>query len=216
MPRRIEELTDRDWLATRLGRGDTQAAVAQSLGCDQSTVSRAAGIHGLRIHRPDLDPDRVVDLYQQGHSLEAVAEQVSAGIRTVRRVLVDAGVPIRSRASRPAPLNDPSWLQQRHHGPDGTIGRIADELGCDPQTVRRALDRHHISRVVHDTAPDDQLRDHDWLAARYLHDRMSLADIAELVGRPRQSVSRALRRAGIPTRPAGSGTARPATRRHHR
>lgn len=201
-------LHDPEWVAARLRDGATQTEIAAEVGCDPSTVSKLVERHGLRHLMGIPEPLPAADILEAndaGESAAAIARRFGVGAGRVRTVLLAHG---RTRpAVRPAELDDRRWLVGRHHGRRMTLTAIAVELGCDTQTVSRAMRRLDVEVVQHSQAPNDQLVDARWLRRHYVDHGLSLADISRIVGRPRQAVSRALHRAGIPTRPAGSAGA---------
>jgi hypothetical protein len=69
-------------------------------GINRSTIQDHLKRQGVRRRRTKLnaaDLEKVVGLYHQGSTIEAIGPEVRAGASTVRRALVKAGVEIRRR-----------------------------------------------------------------------------------------------------------------------
>lgn len=82
---------------------------------------------------------------------------------------------------------------------------LASEYGVGKQTVLRALQvtdtpRRPVGRAARIDVDDG------WLRRRYLVEKATIIEIAAELGCSNQSVSRYLKRAGIPARPRGSGS----------
>ena len=87
-------------------------------------------------------------------------------------------------------LADRAWLTRRYVSDRASIRDIAAELGCSTYQVAQALIRHGIPRRARgDRARDAgqqvayrQLGDREFLLCRYVTDRMTIQQIADLVG----------------------------------
>lgn len=95
-------------------------------------------------------------------------------------------------------LHDAEWLRTQHLTHERSITDIATGIGCSREAVRTALRRFGI-RESH-RRPVEHLRDASWLHQRYEVDRMSTAQIADLLGCAKPTVRAALIRAGIQRR----------------
>jgi hypothetical protein len=109
-----------------------------------------------------------------------------------------------------ATLADGVWLTKRYVTDLASIRDIAGELGCSKHTVTKALIRQGIPRrpvgwPTGDGTQDAclQLRDGDFLLGRYVHDRMTIQQVADLVGCGVDRVREALREHEIPVRWVG-------------
>src|SRR5664280_391157 len=107
-------------------------------------------------------------------------------------------------------LADGVWLTKRYVTDLASIRDIAGELGCSTYMVTQALIRHGIPRrpvgwPTGDETQDTylQLQDRDFLLGRYVHDRMTIQQIADLVGCGVDRVRKALREHEIPVRWVG-------------
>jgi hypothetical protein len=87
-----------------------------------------------------------------------------------------------------------------------TVSDIATQLGCHPDTVRRALVAAGIPRTG-PTHPRRRrfpaLADQDWLRRRYLAEHASLPELAGEIGCSMRAVRNALAEARVPMRPQG-------------
>ena len=113
-----------------------------------------------------------------------------------------------SKATKYPELDDRAWLTGRYVTDGASLAAIADEVGCSPKTVGDALARHGIPIRPSNPQRPDKLDDAAWLTGRYVTDGASLAAIADEVGCSPTTVSAALTRHDIPTRPA-NGASRP-------
>jgi hypothetical protein len=108
-------------------------------------------------------------------------------------------------------LADRAWLTRRYVSDRASIRDIAAELGCSTYLVTQALIRHGIPRRARgDRARDAgqqvayrQLGDREFLLCRYVTDRMTIQQIADLVGCGVSRVRQALADHKIPVRWVG-------------
>jgi hypothetical protein len=112
-------------------------------------------------------------------------------------------------------LADRAWLARRYVRDLASIRDIAGELGCSTHLVTQALIRHGIprrpvgspkgtlSRDADQQAAYQQLRDRDFLLRRYVEDRMTIQQIADLAGCGVGTVRKALGDHEIPVRWVG-------------
>jgi len=110
---------------------------------------------------------------------------------------------------------DRDWLARRYVRDLASIRDIAGELGCSTYLVSQALIRHGIPRrpvgspkgvPLRDAgqqAACQQLQDRDFLLHRYVEDRMTIQQIADLVGCGVGRVRKALGEHEIPVRWVG-------------
>lgn len=100
-------------------------------------------------------------------------------------------------------LHDADWLRHEYVELGRTLTDIARDVGCTRQAVGLAVQAFGL-REWRVPDPIAQLRDVDWLRARYVEDRLTIAQIATVVGCTAPPVREALIRAGIERR-RGSG-----------
>lgn len=106
-------------------------------------------------------------------------------------------------------LQDREWLASRYVEQTQSADNIAQELGCTKYAVYHALKKHGIEKRAH-TSRFPQLNDKEWLREHYVDKRLSLPEIAELVGSTVGNVHAHLKSAGIPTRDRKEGLRRDA------
>lgn len=105
--------------------------------------------------------------------------------------------------ARPAQLDDHAWLSAEYETEGRSSYDLADELGCDPWTVRKALARLGIPlRPAGRRRADMRLYDRAWLDTEYTANRRSCIEIAGQLGCDEASVITALRNLGIDRRKA--------------
>jgi DNA-directed RNA polymerase specialized sigma24 family protein len=212
--RRPAALDDPDALAELyLGRGLSLRAVAADLGCSRKAVGAALERHGIARRRPshhpvELDSRRWLRhaYLGQGRSAHSIAAELGCSPKVVVSALHRLRIPTRpKRPQTSARLGDGEWLRQRYGDERMSIVAVANELGCSPGAVRRALHRHDIDVRPYGAPRIDQLYDVAWL--RRARKRFTPAQMADRLGCSEVTVRSALWRSGIPP---GRGTpARP-------
>jgi len=118
--------------------GVSTAVLAKRCGVSVDTVRRHARLAGVEAGEwasPQDDVDEIVGLYEQGESIVDIAGQLGLGHRKVRRVLVDAGMTIRSPGHRPR-LDGRRVEIERLRGQGWSYARIGQQLGVGKSTVR--------------------------------------------------------------------------------
>lgn len=205
-------LSDREWLHRRyVTEGATQREIADEVGAEQSSVSkalRAAGIQARPSHPRPAHPllaDR--EWLHQRYVIErktqaAIARELDVTPSAVRVGLARVG--IESDGPRPARREDPrlhdrDWLVANYLETSATLLDVAAELGVGRQRVVSALEAVGLStkpRGWH-TAADPRLEDAEWLREARLADRRSLLDIADELDATPNAVVDALRVHGI-------------------
>lgn len=140
-----------DWLRREyLERGRSQQDLADELGCNSTTISRAIARHGLQraVVIPLLaDGDWLREKYASGLTHAQIAAEVGCAASAVTYAMRRHG--IRSRPAARAPtypeLHDPKWLEERLAA-GATSASIARELGCHYNTAQQAVRRHRSAR----------------------------------------------------------------------
>lgn len=174
------------------------------LVCAPSTVGDALRRFGIR-KRPaeprvgSVPSEWLRAVYvDDGRSLTDVASEVGVAPPTIRRALVEAGIPIRQE-QRPPELDDRAWCEERQGESPKELARI---LGCTAETVRRAMRRHGLRPLSGaDDLPYPELGDASWLAARHHGDGLTHREIAATLGCARSAVTQAMHRLGVESRP---------------
>ncbi len=149
------QLDDPGWLTRRyVTDGESQADIADEVGCSRSAVSAALTRHGIPT-RPAGPPSRHRQLDDRswltrryvtdGASQADIADEVGCDPSTVSAALTRHGIPTRlAGRPRPGQLDDPGWLTRRYVTDGASTRAIADEVGCSPSAVSAALTRHGI------------------------------------------------------------------------
>ena len=132
-----------------IGQQLTIKEVGEKLGCSGRTVSEWLDRHDIKPlykRREWLDKQyNQNDLY-----IKEIAEKADASIKTIVEWLDKLGV--RSEEDLPAdyaedkPWHDPDRLEELYHGEELSAKRVADVMGCSPQTVRHWLIEFGIDR----------------------------------------------------------------------
>lgn len=201
---------DEAWLRKQyciLGRSPRE--IGERFDGHKDTIHRWLKRHGIGAdERPWRDEDRLRELYHgQSMGLDDVASEVNASVPTVLKWMDEYGIERRSAGEYQTPekLKDAGWLRERYDEAGGWTKKIADELGCSPGTVRRALDRHGIERqnpreLSH--RAKRVLPHKTRLRQLYVVEKRSRPDIGELLGCAQQTVGRWLSHHGIESRSA--------------
>jgi transposase len=144
-PWRDEELLRQKYIDERMSCPE----IAEELGCSGRTVDkwrRRYGINPLYKRRDWLDEQ----YNEKDRYIVEIAEETRGSRRTVAEWLDKLGV--RTAEDRPAdyndekPWHDPERLRELYHGEELSAARVADEMGCSPQTVRHWLIEFGIER----------------------------------------------------------------------
>lgn len=203
MPSPYRQLNDAVWLRTEyLERGRTAADIAAEVGCPHKAVDRALRRHEIRRppHRTlaDVPTDWLREQYvQRQRSIIDIAAEVGLSRTAVRRALDEAGIPI-ATGRLPAELDDREWLAGQGAVTNADLAR---RLGCSPEAVSRARQRHGLLVGVMRSLKYPQLDDRAWLEERYDTIGMTQAQIAAEVGCSRSAVALAMDRLGVAARP---------------
>ncbi|MCL2483711.1 MAG: hypothetical protein FWF43_09930 [Propionibacteriaceae bacterium] len=118
--------------------GVPTTVLAKRCGVSRDTIRRhakRAGVEAGEWAIPQDDVDHIVELYGQREPIVDIAGQLGLGHRKVRRVLVDAGVTIRSPGHRPR-LDGRRVELERLRGQGWSYARIGQQLGVGKSTVR--------------------------------------------------------------------------------
>lgn len=155
------------------GKGLSQIEVAEELGCSRETV--LAWMEKLDIEARDPNDsryfetqqrlrdseDEIVDAYESGEPMYAIAEDYDVNDATVRRFLESVGAETRGISGQlemsfstdraesldvdiPSELRDPDTLREMYWGGGKSTREIGRELGCAGGTVGRWLMKHGI------------------------------------------------------------------------
>jgi len=100
---------------------------------------------------------------------------------------------------------DESWLRQKHHDDEKSITEIANEFGCNPCTVINWLDKHGIEHIRYGylEKKDQRIESEEWLEQKYVQEKLSSVEIAEICDKSVNYVLSSLERHGIEKRPRG-------------
>lgn len=94
---------------------------------------------------------------------------------------------------------DEQWLRKQYVEKEKRMSEISEEFGLGINTIRRWLDRFDIPRREHpnEKYENKRYRDKEWLKQQHIHERRTMADIAEECGVTYATISRWLDRHGI-------------------
>lgn len=104
-------------------------------GAARRRADRVALRNARQDHRRGIDPAQVCELYRNGSAIPDVGKAVGCGIRTVKRILRDAGIRVTRRCTKR--FDRKQILKLHKDGLDAVA--IATDTGCTPTTVRSAL-----------------------------------------------------------------------------
>lgn len=138
-----ELISDRAWVAQRLGAGVSVSAIAKEAGVSRQTAHTWLARHGLRgqpqaKRRPG--PTRLATLYQRHGSIAAVARALDVAPGTAHRWLIDAGVQLAAQRG-PRRMRRPGDVARlrRRRAAGATVAELAAEFGVSQSTIRRRL-----------------------------------------------------------------------------
>ncbi|WP_313591914.1 LuxR C-terminal-related transcriptional regulator [Agrobacterium cavarae] len=159
-------------------------------GAARRRTDRAALRDARHDHQRGIDAARVCELYLSGSSISSIGKALGCGVRTVKRILGDAGISIKARGT--VSFDGEQILKLYKEGLD--LVAIAVEIGCTTNTVRSSLRKAGVT-----IAPRWKLIDRD--AVVQLHvDGHTNAAISKAVGCDPETVARILdgmRREGL-------------------
>jgi len=139
-----------------------------------------------------------------------IAEECDCAPSTVGRWLKKFDIGVRS--SNPVPderLTEPAWLREQYVNQQHTTTMIAEECGCDPTTVNSWLNEHSIETrqqggSPENQVPDERLADAEWLHEKYIENKLTTTEIADMCDCAGSTVGDWLKRHNIPTRDGGA------------
>lgn len=98
-------------------------------------------------------------------------------------------------------LRDESWLREMYQEREFTPAEISEKVDCDPETVRRWVERHEIEKrdlgSAQRLSTDDRLLNCDWLRRKYIDEDWTTTKIAEECDVSRPTVIRWLEKHDI-------------------
>lgn len=101
-------------------------------------------------------------------------------------------------------LTDGKWLSEQYLKQKNSVNIIASICGCDAATVCKYLDKHDImtrsGQNAHHSKVDDRLDDPGWVRQKYIKQKMTLNEIADLCDCSSKTVIDRLKKHGIETR----------------
>ena len=200
-----EQLEDRSWLRSAyVEQGRSQDDIANELGCDRGTVSKALSRFGIKtkpkpVRFPELhDPEWLAKARAAGMSRSEMAAAIGCSVAAVGKALRAHPA---AKGERYPQLSDRGWLHEAYWVRLCTQAEIAAEVGCPRERVGQALRDLGIPTRTGGPARSALLDDADWLRTMHVDRRMTQAQIADLLGVHRATVMRAIDRLGVPARP---------------
>lgn len=101
-------------------------------------------------------------------------------------------------ANKYAPDHGEDWYREQYVGKGRSAADIAQEEGLSSEGVRDRLKNYGIE--IRQQPEYDQLREHDWLEEKYVDEKKTAVEIAELVGCSDKAVYHWLRKYDISRR----------------
>lgn len=110
-------------------------------GAARRRVDRVALRNARHDHKRGIDTARVCELYLNGSTIRDVGKALGCGVRTVKRILRDAGISVTRRGT--VRFDNTEILRLHRVGLDAVA--IATKIGCTTNTVRSALRNAGVS-----------------------------------------------------------------------
>ncbi|CAN5853019.1 MAG: hypothetical protein ACR2HP_08685 [Ilumatobacteraceae bacterium] len=133
-------ISDREWVASRLGAGATITELAGEAGVSRQTAHTWLARHGMRglSKAKERPPDsRLRELYEEHRTINAVAQIIGVATGTAHRWLIDAGVELASPGRAKRELDVAALRARRASG--ATFNELAADCGVSSETIRRRL-----------------------------------------------------------------------------
>lgn len=124
---------DRAEARRRYEAGESLPTIAEALGCNTGTLSRALRQMGVAMRQPGnyaapFDAQVVIDRYETGEGARSIAASLGISAKRVRQALVSAGVSLR-------PVGR---VEGRGHGRDGKLSYQTEFEKMRPQVFERS------------------------------------------------------------------------------
>jgi transposase len=189
----------------------SHSEVADKLGCSRRTVQNWMDRHNIESREPGPPRSGPNELHDESFLREQyleerltaaeIAEKVGCHENSILRRLREIGIETRNRGTRCTrpELNDADSLRRMHHDDWMDTISIAEELGCDPKTVRRRLREFDIE--IRSPRREDYGLDAETLVEEYVESGKSATEIASDVDCAVRTVLSRLREYNIPVRP---------------
>jgi len=191
---------------TRLHKGQqwTMCAIGRHFGIDPKVVKELALEYGIDVvidHTPTR-PLIAEWLHQQyvvnQRSLADIAREVGVSSRTIRRRVIELGIPVRDKPQSALSLSiTAEWIHQEHVVNHRTFGNMAKEAGVSHGTLRAKAKQWAIP--VSRTPRADAITA-EWIRQEHVVNRRTLADMAEEAGVNSKTMSLKAKKWGIPVR----------------
>lgn len=140
------DIRDADWVAERLGAGDTVTAIAEAAGVSRQTASSWLKRHGLSATKQPLprpSADQMAADYARVGSIRPLAAEYGISPAVMRTWLFEASVemsPPGTSGGRPRTVHIDVAHAARLRDAGHTITEIAAKLDVPYETLRRRLE----------------------------------------------------------------------------
>ncbi|MEU8379002.1 hypothetical protein [Streptosporangium sp. NPDC048865] len=206
-------LTDED-LTARYRAGQSIADISAATGVRQTLLrTLLADVGEIPTPVPVAEPKQadaesmsMVRLYAEGHTLREISEATGAGFSTVRRTLLDAGVPLRPASRRPTLNEETARAVVATYEAGHSVRATAEKLGLGRAPVYDALKAAGVTFRRPCRHPVVTAEEKAQMVAADQAGK-SVATIVKQTGRSRSAVKRALGRTS-PPRPVDLEAAR--------
>jgi predicted transcriptional regulator len=186
----------------------TYESVAKKLGSSRAAVAKAMKRHGVesrntagkpRVEIPELSDKAWLEqkFIQEKMSATGIGKLLNCSQTTVLNSLKKYDIDTQ-RPENPL-LYDKEWLEEQYITKQRTYEDIGNEIGVTKYGVYHAMQRFDIKARNH-TSAYSQLNDKEWLQQKYVDEKMSITDIANLVGCKPGAIHSSLTHMGIKTR----------------
>jgi len=199
VPASIRDRVGEDYVPRRISKASVPAPRPKSLSAQKP-------IPGPAQQERKVDYARVAELYRSGLTVEQVAQELKASVRTVRRALITVNIPRRGR--RHVDEND---IVDRYTRQQQSFERICADLRICRKRARSILVLHGVE--IRPSAVQRSLKaaveiDPDWLRHLYVTEGRSINWITKNLRARRDRVVQALTDANIPIRQIDTGRAK--------
>lgn len=146
--------------------------------------------------------------HRRGHRIAEIADKCNCATSTIRRWMRNHGIETRSRSdygyeTEGGKHTGEGWLREQYQENRLSLSEVADKTDVGQPTIRRWMDKFDIPTRTRSEANSPEAakyQDEKWLREKYVEERLTTYEIAELCDCTAAVVQKWLRKHGIEAR----------------